>query len=122
MRKILLLLLLIFLGCENSRKTMNEDYKQNTISKENQRILLDNYKKILIGMSLIEVSKIMGPINEPLVKLSTVYKPKTFNSKIVAYIQEYYLNDVTILSFVFSSKMLLNSKDILTIENRLIPQ
>jgi len=122
MRKILLLLLLIFLGCENSRKTMNEDYKQNTISKENQRILLDNYKKILIGMSLIEVSKIMGPINEPLVKLSTVYKPKTFNSKIVAYIQEYYLNDVTILSFVFSSKMLLTSKDILTIENRLIPQ
>lgn len=101
---------------------MNEDYKQNTISKENQRILLDNYKKILIGMSLIEVSKIMGPINEPLVKLSTVYKPKTFNSKIVAYIQEYYLNDVTILSFVFSSKMLLTSKDILTIENRLIPQ
>lgn len=109
-------------GCDSNHRGVNDVRSLDVLTEEKKEYLLNNYMKITQASSLDKVLRIMGEVNEPLVKLRTVYKPSAFNSKITAYVLEYYLDSEKILSFSFSSKKKLQKKYILNFEERMIPQ
>ena len=117
--------LIVFIGifgCDSNHREVNEMKSLDALTEEKKEYLLNTYMKITQENSLDKVLRTMGEVNEPLVKLSTVYKPSAFNSKVSAYILEYYLDSEQILSFSFSSKKKLQKKYILNCKNRMIPQ